>query len=68
MNNLCLENYGVSQMKPQEMKATDGGGIIGKVAKYLWKNRKAIAGFIAGEAVGEAIDAASGDCCCCCCC
>ena len=25
MNTLCLENYGVSKMETQEMKAVDGG-------------------------------------------
>jgi hypothetical protein len=25
MKTLCLENYGVSPMETQEMKATDGG-------------------------------------------
>lgn len=35
MNTLCLDNYGVSKMETQEMKATNGGWaalVIGCIA------------------------------------
>ena len=36
MKNLCLENYGVSKMETQEMKAINGGGpLLAVVAGFF---------------------------------
>ena len=48
MNTLCLDNYGVSKMETQEMKATNGGfigailaGIAGYViGRMIWKHNR----------------------------
>jgi len=55
-----LENYGVQALSTEELKSTDGGGLLGllvKGAKYVWKHRKTIGAFIAGEAASEGLDA-----------
>ena len=62
MKHLCLENYGVSKMETQEMKATNGGqdpdgcsgcsdGVaarefIGNLVSASWKNFRVVMSFI----------------------
>ncbi len=54
-----LQTYGVQELNTQELQTIDGGGILGllvKGAKYLWKNRKSIGAFFAGEAASQAAE------------